>query len=270
MGRFIGMEDFSADGSLNAAALAEYEELAMSSATDAASDPFTLPSHLTIATMAPNVVNIVASADLGTRIDLHRVASSVRNAEWNPRRFHAVILRITEPKATALVFECGKLNVVGCRDEDAAHRATRKFTKLLKKLDFPVKIKQYNVVNIVATISCGFHITLEAISTHPGHRTLASYNPEVFAGVIYKIKDPRVTLLIFASGKIIMTGAKNREMLDQACAWVWPILKLFEKVEMPIPEDAAPIPVVRPVVKKKKQIDPFLQAIRDQQKNKQE
>jgi transcription initiation factor TFIID TATA-box-binding protein len=265
----FGLDDFSADGSMNAAALAQYAELDHVPLDDDGAELDVFPSHLSVATMTPRVVNIVASAQLGMQIELFQVASNIRNAEWNPRRFHAVIIRIQEPKATALVFQCGKLNVVGCRREEDALNATRKFGRMLKKLNFPVKIKQYSIVNMVATIACDFQIQLEAISRHPGHRHLASYNPEVFAGVIYKIPSPRVTLLIFASGKIVMTGAKNREMLDEAVKWVWPILKVFEKTEMQIGEAPARPPVVEAAPqKKKKQMDPFLAALEDQRKNK--
>jgi transcription initiation factor TFIID TATA-box-binding protein len=189
-----------------------------------------------IESMKPKVVNIVASADFGVQFDLFKISTQVRNSEYNPRRFQAVILRIQEPRATALVFKTGKINVIGCRREEDAERAARKFGRIVLLAGYQMKMKSFVISNLVATISCNFPVDLAMITNHPGHRQLAKYQPEVFAGVIYKIPDPRVTLLIFASGKIVMTGAKNREMLQSAAEWVYPILKIFQKHEFQMPD----------------------------------
>jgi len=34
------------------------------------------------------------------------------------------------------------------------------------------------------------------------------YEPELFPGLIYRMVDPKVVLLIFVSGKVVLTGAK--------------------------------------------------------------
>jgi transcription initiation factor TFIID TATA-box-binding protein len=259
---FLGIDDVTGDDVFNERALASYAQLGADvdeSVDDADEADLGMASSMT-----PRIVNIVASANLSIKFDLHDVSTQVRNAEWNPRRFSAVILRVTDPKATALVFACGKLNIVGCRNEDDAFKAAKKFGRILKKLNYPVHLREYKVVNIVATIACDFPVRLEALASAPGHKSLAKYNPEVFAGVIYRIPDPRVTLLIFASGKIVMTGAKDRDMLSRAADWVWPILRLFEKRELqvmpdPVPEPVAPIEA--PVKEKKKYVDPLFHKV---------
>lgn len=38
--------------------------------------------------------------------------------------------------------------------------------------------------------------------------TLMQYEPELFPGLIYRMKQPKIVLLIFVSGKIVLTGAK--------------------------------------------------------------
>jgi transcription initiation factor TFIID TATA-box-binding protein len=42
------------------------------------------------------------------------------------------------------------------------------------------------------------------------------FNPETFPGLIYRMMEPKIVLLIFASGKIVLTGAKNRKDIDKA------------------------------------------------------
>lgn len=36
----------------------------------------------------------------------------------------------------------------------------------------------------------------------------AQYEPELFPGLIYRMKEPKVVLLIFVSGKVVLTGAR--------------------------------------------------------------
>ncbi len=37
------------------------------------------------------------------------------------------------------------------------------------------------------------------------------YEPEQFPGLIYRMQDPKVVILLFASGKLVCTGAKREE-----------------------------------------------------------
>jgi transcription initiation factor TFIID TATA-box-binding protein len=40
------------------------------------------------------------------------------------------------------------------------------------------------------------------------------YEPELFPGLIYRMVQPKIVLLIFVSGKIVLTGAKARQFFD--------------------------------------------------------
>ena len=43
------------------------------------------------------------------------------------------------------------------------------------------------------------------------HRDFCTYEPELFPGLIYRMIVPKITFLIFASGKIVITGAQKEE-----------------------------------------------------------
>lgn len=229
---FIGTTD---EGDLNLndlKTLEMYNELANDDLQEDADD---FLEH--VESMTPKVVNLVASVKMCDSFDLLNISQLIRNAEYNPRRFDAVILRIQEPKATAMVFKVGKVNIVGTRDQSVARLAAKKFCRILRKIGYSCHIEEFVVNNLVATISCNFRIRLQEIANDKGHRQLARYNPETFPGIIYRIPDPKITLLIFESGKIIMTGAKSYEDLDRGSKWIYPILSLFKKSEsIPIPE----------------------------------
>lgn len=57
--------------------------------------------------LAPPQQNVVATVNLECKLDLKNIALHARNAEYNPKRFAAVIMRIREPKSTALIFHSG-------------------------------------------------------------------------------------------------------------------------------------------------------------------
>ena len=60
----------------------------------------------------------------------------------------------------------------------------------------------------MASADVKFPIKLEGLAF--AHAMFANYEPELFPGLIYRMKQPKVVLLIFVSGKVVLTGAKVR------------------------------------------------------------
>lgn len=108
--------------------------------------------------------NIVSTVNLGCKLDLKTIALHARNAEYNPKRFAAVIMRIRDPKTTALVFGSGKLVCTGAKSEEASKSAARKYARIIQKLDFPAKFLDFKVQNIVASCDVKFPIRLEGLA----------------------------------------------------------------------------------------------------------
>ncbi len=78
----------------------------------------------------------MCTATLGIPIDLTKVATTARNAEFNPSRFPAVIMRLREPKTTILLFGSGKMVLTGAKTEYDARIAQRKLTRILQVLGY--------------------------------------------------------------------------------------------------------------------------------------
>lgn len=148
--------------------------------------------------------NVVATVNLDCKLDLKEIALKARNAEYNPKRFAAVIMRIREPKATALIFSSGKMVCTGSKSETDARLAARKFARILQKLEMEVTFKEFKVQNMVGSCDVRFPIRLEGLAATHSH--FCSYEPELFPGLIYRMIDPKVVLLIFVSGKVVLTG----------------------------------------------------------------
>ena len=177
----------------------------------------------------PKLQNIVSTSNLKCILDLREIALKAKNAEYNPRRFAAVIMRIKEPKTTALIFSSGKIVCTGARTEEESRQASRIYAKIILKLGFPVRFTEFTVQNIVASCDVKFPIRLEGLANT--YLKFCSYEPEMFPGLIFHMQDPKIVLLIFVSGKIVLTGAKKREDIYKAYQKIIPILTQFRKSE---------------------------------------
>nr|KAJ0201590.1 hypothetical protein LSAT_V11C600319450 [Lactuca sativa] len=192
--------------------------------------------------IVPTLQNIVSTVNLDCKLDLKAIALQARNAEYNPKlktftycclcmysiqRFAAVIMRIREPKTTALIFASGKMVCTGAKSEQQSKLAARKYARIIQKLGFPAKFKDFKIQNIVGSCDVKFPIRLEGLAY--SHGAFSSYEPELFPGLIYRMKQPKIVLLIFVSGKIVLTGAKVREETYTAFENIYPVLTEFRK-----------------------------------------
>ena len=141
-------------------------------------------------------------------------------------------MRIREPKTTALIFASGKMVVTGAKSEDDSKLASRKYARIIQKLGFNAKFTDFKIQNIVGSCDIKFPIRLEGLASR--HHHFSSYEPELFPGLIYRMIKPKIVLLIFVSGKIVLTGAKVREEIYQAFEMIYPVLSgMFSSPSLP-------------------------------------
>jgi transcription initiation factor TFIID TATA-box-binding protein len=155
-----------------------------------------------------NIQNVVASATLNQRVDLNAVVKGYPGVEYRPEQFPGLVFRLKRPKTATLIFSSGKMVCTGAKSEKEARRAVMTVVKELKKGGIIIIGKpDLRVVNIVASAGLGGKIDLEAVSMLG--RTM--YEPEQFPGLIYRMDEPKVVLLVFASGNLVCTGARREQ-----------------------------------------------------------
>ncbi|XP_050221242.1 TATA-box-binding protein 2-like [Mercurialis annua] len=176
----------------------------------------------------PILQNVVSTIKLDCKLDLKRIALSSRNSEYNPKRFSAVIMRIREPKTTALIFSNGKLICTGAKTIADSKLAARKYARIIRKLGFPTKFQDFKIQNIVASCDTKSSISLERFAFSE-HARYARYDPESFPGMIYRFKGSNIVILIFVSGKIVIAGAKKEEDAYAAFDNLYPVLTEYMK-----------------------------------------
>lgn len=173
------------------------------------------------------IENVVASAALKQTIDLNSVVKAFPGVEYKPEQFPGLVFRLKKPKTATLIFNSGKMVCTGAKSEAQSKKAVRKVVQELRNNGIIiVGGPTIQIQNIVASASLGGRIDLEKSAFVLG-RTM--YEPEQFPGLIYRMGEPKVVILLFASGKLVCTGAKKEDEVYMA---VDKLHELLEKEEL--------------------------------------
>src|SRR3989338_3355833 len=165
------------------------------------------------------VVNIVVSTSLEHDIPLEKMAATLSNTEYNPEQFPGLVIRIKDPKTTALIFSSGNVVCTGAKTMEEVDKSIKKIIKTLEKINIKIKVEpKINVQNIVASGNVGMDLNLNVLAMKLQN---TEYEPEQFPGLVYKLGGKegidRATFLLFSNGKIVCTGTKSEDEVDAAC-----------------------------------------------------
>ena len=163
-----------------------------------------------------SIVNIVISSSLEKDIPLEKMAATLPNTEYNPEQFPGLVIRIKEPKTSALIFSSGKVVCTGARSMDKVEESIKKIIKSLEKIGIKITIKpEIKIQNIVASGTVGMDLNLNTLAMKLSN---TEYEPEQFPGLVYKLVDGNVkaTFLLFSNGKVVCTGTKSEEEVNKS------------------------------------------------------
>ena len=127
--------------------------------------------------------------------------------EYHPDQFPGLVFRLKSPKTATLIFSSGKMVCTGAKSERQSREAVNEVVRRLKKGGIPIKNEaEITIQNMVASANLGGKVHLEEAA-----RTLpkSMYEPEQFPGLIHRMAEPKTVILLFASGKLVCTGAKR-------------------------------------------------------------
>jgi transcription initiation factor TFIID TATA-box-binding protein len=161
-----------------------------------------------------SIENVVASAILNQRISLFDIVNAFDNVDYRPEQFPGLVFRLKKPQTATLIFSSGKMVCTGSKSEKSAIKAIHKVVNELKKKKIVIHGKpEITIQNIVASASLPSRVDIDRTAALL-ERTM--YEPEQFPGLIYRMTEPKVVMLIFASGKLVCTGAKHESQVYEA------------------------------------------------------
>ncbi len=154
-----------------------------------------------------SIENVVASATVNQPIDLTQITRSFPDVEYHPDQFPGLVFRLKAPKTATLIFSSGKMVCTGAKSEEQAIKAVKTVVQKLKRGNVEIYNEpQIEIQNIVASASLGGKVHLEEAAKQLPR---SMYEPEQFPGLIHRMTDPKTVILLFASGKLVCTGAKK-------------------------------------------------------------
>mgnify|MGYP001562059378 CR=1 FL=1 len=160
------------------------------------------------------IQNIVVSASLDHDIPLIKLAETLPNTEYNPEQFPGLVMRIKEPKTSALIFSSGKIVCTGAKSMAKVKESVSKIIQNLEKIKIKITVKPKIIVqNMVASGSIGIDLNLNSLAMDLEN---TEYEPEQFPGLVYKLPGTRATFLLFSNGKIVCTGTRSETKLREA------------------------------------------------------
>jgi transcription initiation factor TFIID TATA-box-binding protein len=162
------------------------------------------------------IENVVASTSLASELDLQSISLALDGAEYEPEQFPGLIYRLKQPKTAILLFRSGKVVCTGGKSMREVEESIRSVAALIKQGGQKVTLHpKIEVQNIVATSDLGSEINLNSIAVTLGLDRV-EYEPEQFPGLVYRLDEPRVVILLFGSGKLVCTGARRPADLERA------------------------------------------------------
>ena len=178
------------------------------------------------------VHNLVGTSRIVSQLrnlDLRAISHLIPNAKFEKQKFAAITIRLGQPVCTVLLFTSGKMVLTGCKSMlDCILASTSVYYYLrsgfpgVRFVLEPVKIQ--NIVgNALLSLPAGCHLDL--LRFYEMYNIYCTYQPSMFPGLIYRQSDLPIVLLIFYSGKVVITRAKC--MLDVYEGW-GKVLKLLQ------------------------------------------
>jgi transcription initiation factor TFIID TATA-box-binding protein len=171
------------------------------------------------------IQNIVMSVTYEDQeFNLERLAKILKGARYDPEVFPGIAYKSMDPPASFLIFASGNMNCVGAKSIKDAKLAVQKLTRRLRRAGIRIKHEpEIKVQNMVASFDFDTEFDLEKIA-----RTFENteYEPEVFPGLVFRLDDPKVVVLLFVSGKGVCAGAKNFGDIKRAAKRMTQILGL--------------------------------------------
>ncbi len=157
------------------------------------------------------VENVVANARIADELDLKYIESKLEDAVFTKKKFPGLVYRTHDPKAAFLIFRSGKVVCTGSKTEEGVRKVMDMLAADLRRIGIDVpEHPEFRVQNIVASANTGKELNLGAIVVGLELEGM-EYEPEVFPGLVYRIEDPKSAILIFSSGRLVITGGKTVE-----------------------------------------------------------
>ena len=153
--------------------------------------------------------NIVATSSVERELDLKELNKDLPQAEFNPSYFSGLIYRFQKHEPVCLIFTSGKVVCTGASNLSEVNNAIELIFDRIKKLNISIaESPDVTINNIVSSANLKKELNLNTVAVGLGIENV-EYEPEQFPGLVYRLNNSNVVILLFSTGKIVITGGKE-------------------------------------------------------------
>ena len=176
------------------------------------------------------IKNVVTTFNVGCLLNLQEIALKGQNVEFNKARTNIIIMRLKNSlaKATAYITKSGKITCFGTKSEKQAKIAARQFARLLQKLGFNTRFRNYRIINVLGVTKFPFCINLEKFYKSNCHNMKMTYEQEIHPWVKCKTQEPIANLKVYHTGSIIV-NASDITSVQRAVEFIYPLVNDHSK-----------------------------------------
>lgn len=155
------------------------------------------------------VVNISGGGEFDREIDVEKVAdNSTLPIAYYKASYSASFFRLNIDEELLILFRSGKFILRGGDDFEDMYSAYDQFLSHFSEIEMNHNNPELVVNNVVALGRLSQDVDLNTLSIGLGFENI-EYEPEQFPGLIYRPAESNCVLLIFTSGKVVITGGKS-------------------------------------------------------------
>lgn len=163
-------------------------------------------------------------------LDLELVNTLLPNSCFSKKKFAAITVRLHDPTCTVLLFGSGKCVLTGCRDFVSCIRAVHVVFDLLRRsvhgVHFSIEnIQMQNIVGHADLELEGGHVDLARF--YADHNIECTFQRSMFPGLVFRPRESNVVMLIFRSGRVVLTGGRDMSCLNLAWTRMQPMLQAY-------------------------------------------
>lgn len=191
------------------------------------------------AKICPVIHNLVGTCVLQASelpLNLRLISDVLPNSHFDKQKFAAITLRLATPACTVLLFTSGKMVLTGSKTYLDCRLAAKHVCLMLKQA-FPgmqFSLAPINIQNIVGNVDLNLseHQFVDLQQINNEHDIVCTYQKNMFPGLILRPVKSRIVLLIFNSGKIVLTGAKcTKDLMEEWNVFENIVLKYVKSIK---------------------------------------
>jgi transcription initiation factor TFIID TATA-box-binding protein len=180
-----------------------------------------------------NLVGTAKIASSEDALDLQAMSTIIPNSVYNKQKFAAITIRLHRPCCTALLFTSGKMVLTGCKTYIECINCALQVVSMLRQCTRGTFFELHSVHvqnmvgNVILNIDSDKYIDLNEMQQQ--NSIYCTYQKKMFPGLIFRPVDSPIVLLLFTSGRIVVTGGKSVDDMQKGWRVLYPFVCAYIK-----------------------------------------